>query len=559
MDTGASGSASLGRQLHARPPARLPLPTASPMLSQMPAQPWEVPGPLGFIYGRMPLCPLLRPLLVPALAEVPLRPFLPSAPGVVVHTCGSSDRPLKIRKLRPQVCGDVTRQRAIRGWLEFILDVYPDSVVGRQLSLAEDKMQSLGHTLQDKSVSTLNVRLSSWRKLQAWCGMLQRTWPPDEDCVYAYVSIRHKYPTTPTSLVAAINFVFGTFGVASLQPLVESRRLAGAASSNLARLPDRKQALAMQPEDIAKLEDVVCSDVAPMQTKNIAFGCLVLAGFRGRFADLSAILEWLHGEQIVDIRMSTVKSARRDKSRLPFYMSGPRFLFTGQDWLAAHFKDREEAGISLTSFPPVPAFDGTSWSTQPAALADFNSALQALCSEIGISRPLERRSHSFKPCLLTLASQFGFNHTDRLRLGYHAIPGEPSTIRSYDRSMLREPLGKFIDAMDDFRRGEGCVFLATPIVVAQAPASDSEDSESSGSDTQPKQNKVADSRRFLNSLSHVLHAGRYGVSRKTACGKVIQAYYSKVMSAGQEYKYPYCKICFGARTPELPTSEGSDN
>jgi len=302
------------------------------------------------------------------------------------------------------------------------------------------------------------------------------------------------------------------------------------------------------------LENIVMDTGRPRQNRNTAFSLLVLAALRGRFSDGQNAVDWSVEDETIVARVSQTKTSRLDHSRLPLYLVGPRLLFTQQDWFMLHSSQREIHGIQLGTYPLVPAFDGTCWSDQPACVADFNEAVRSLCRAEGIEQAELRSSHSSKPSLLTFAATMGIADVSRTKLGYHMGPGETRTSRAYDRSRLAEPVAELVHAIAQFSAGEGGR-LVVPTLLAE------ESSESEPDPVEPEDEslfmKRMDSRRLLNTFSNMVHGGRFGVRRKTACGKLIRPHYLDANPVARDAVL--CSNCFSKGLKEYATSSDSSD
>ena len=145
----------------------------------------------------------------------------------------------------------------------FIEKFLPDCGVAKQVKEARDPLDSLRHTLYERSAATLGTRLSGIQNIIKWqMAHLDLDHPEisfTENALYRFSVAWHKHPSTVASAISAAKFAGGVFEDKVLLTAASSSRVAGAAAENLERLPPRKQAEHLEPLEVATLEAFVCN------------------------------------------------------------------------------------------------------------------------------------------------------------------------------------------------------------------------------------------------------------------------------------------------------------
>ena len=221
--------------------------------------PWQRPGAVGFIYGRQPLFQVLAPSNFQPMRLPPNVVYRHSVGTSHVSTSAAAMPSAK--RLRTASDPDRKRMLALYEWMAVVMRLPHAAVYSQLEKLAPGaRLASLTHTLMEKSTSTLETRLVAVRLFERWCIAGRFAWPPEEETLYSYIlDCRFsKSATRASSLLSALNFVGGTFGLPSLLQTVASKRVHGAASEQLMAIPLRRQARMFSFAGFARFEDIVC-------------------------------------------------------------------------------------------------------------------------------------------------------------------------------------------------------------------------------------------------------------------------------------------------------------
>jgi hypothetical protein len=511
-------------------------------------------------------------LQVPYIAPVPLPiAAAANAPSDDQHSVSHEPRQKKLKAAKDK---SAARAKLVRNWMEFVLASPDCFAVAKQLLTASSAFESMHYTLREKADSTLAVRLCALQRLRRWVVASGHGWPPTENLVFEYLlAHRQSAKTSASSLVSALHFAGGTLSSKLFASIALSRRLQGVASEMLSEMPPRVQALEFSPDEVNRIQELACDETAPWVMRNMAAGSLLLVVWRGRHADLGNVRDIRAEGSILAAHLLEAKTSYLDKSRLAKEMIGPLFLFNWSDWWAKFAGDRYAANIAIGEFPVVPAWDGYAFSTSPACLADFNVMLKAMCVRLMFGQVQRRSSHSCKATLMKVVSEGGCPQTYKALLAYHRAPNETAATRSYDRSRLVKPVawlerqlskyrgpkpecvgsdGSSAAHEDEDENGASDGHLAEEDEVAES----TDDGDSSSDDRIWVATKSADSRRFVNQITSIAHCGRFGVTRKSACGKLLRAHYLPILDFGEAHR---CKNCFREHQHENPTSSESSD
>ena len=260
--------------------------SAPPML----AQPWES----GLLSGGFPA-------EFPPAIPVAVMPPRPPELGV---TRPESD-PTRARRVEPRKRPrprawredmDHRRQVAIHAWMALFQGFEDHSEVGRQLAQAPDEDARYGiltDVFADKATSTLKARAGALNGFWMWTrsrGVAPS--PLVEQVVYEYCKYCQSNGASPTraqSLKVAIAFASQVLGWVVQKSLLDSRRIAGVAFTELQRLPPVHRKEPLPPAFVRYLAKLVGGDDASSEAKVIAGFFLFLALTRARFSDGMAV------------------------------------------------------------------------------------------------------------------------------------------------------------------------------------------------------------------------------------------------------------------------------
>jgi len=451
---------------------------------------------------------------------------------------------------------DVRKAKYIRSWKVFIETYIPTCKAAEQMEHAIDPMASLRHTLYERSANTLSTRLSGIQNVIKW--QLEHFDQDNtqvsfsEPSLYRFAGAWHKHPSTVASAIGAVKFAGGVFEDKCLLDAALSGRVAGAAAEELERLPPRKQAEHLEPEEISAFETFVCNVDEDKADRILAWSHLVLTCLRARYSDLRKIANWEVADGLLTIEPVVTKTSGRDKSRLPLVMLGPVMLFSKLPWFSVGLELRRQSGIELGAWPFYPAYDGINYSAANGRVGDYNLHLKDLARRLGVKAWAKLSSHTAKASLLTFASREQMTVHARSLLGYHAVPGESRAVRSYDRNRLLGPVEILSGLIDGFSERKGLSLKQADEDVDVSEQEDVELSSESGSSSEAESEfiltaKSADSRRFINTWKSRVHCGRFGCPNKTSCGKTIRSHYKVVNSTEISPEAEYCHNCFYKR------------
>ena len=157
-------------------------------------------------------------------------------------------------------------------------------------------------------------------------------------------------------------------------------------------------------------------------------------------------------------------------------------------------KLREGWGFPWPQYPAFLSYD-RGFKGECGAASSFNQVLKVLVARSGIPVTGRVTSQGLKASSLWWAAKYGLDPSDCTRLGYHKIPGETSSTRTYAREPLAAPVAKLTEVFRAIRQGrfdplDDSVATA-PLQKSQAADEDfeqisdelcgaSEDSESDG-------------------------------------------------------------------------------
>ena len=301
---------------------------------------------------------------LPVAAVVPM----PREVGVVSSTTTRRPLPLLEPRKRPRPKSwreniEDARQVALHAWKALIAGFEAHSEVGRQMALAPDEevsMTILSDALADKSTSTLKSRASALNGYWAWCqGKQIEPSPLVEASVYEYCKYCQAIGSAPTkvnSLRSAILFASHVLGWVVQRTLLDSRRIAGVAFSELQRLPPVKHREALEPSFILFLAKLTCSDEEGLEQRNLTGFYLFLVLTRARFSDGMSVAAEPAITQKGKWVEATVKEYKTSKARdrrgrdLPLVAPAMvRTLPWAQEWLAC----RSELGCRAGDGEPM--------------------------------------------------------------------------------------------------------------------------------------------------------------------------------------------------------------
>ena len=345
------------------------------------------------------------------------------------------------------------------------------SEVGRQLSRAPDqevKMTILSDALADKATSTLRSRATALNGFWSWC----RTRGTDpspmvEATVYEYCKYCQATGSAPTkvnSLRSAILFASHVLGWIVQKTLLDSRRIAGVAYSELQRLPPVKRREALEPGFVLHLAKITCSDVEEQQNRLIASFFLFLILTRARFSDGMSVKEepvitqkgrWVEAT-VQEYKTSKAKGRRgRDLPLVAPARLGK--LPWAEEWLAC----RESLGCKVGNGEPLlPLFVNGVKTTAGWTNAEANEALRHLLAKAKEDQVIklttiiaDHGTHSCKRTTLHWVSVAGLPLDERRLLGHHVIRADGSWM-AYARDALSALMDKYEEVVKRVFRAE---------------------------------------------------------------------------------------------------------
>ena len=345
------------------------------------------------------------------------------------------------------------------------------SEVGRQLSRAPDqeiKMTILSDALADKAMSTFRSRATALNGFWSWCKTRgTEPSPMVEATVYEYCKycqVTGSAPTKVNSLRSAILFSSHVLGWIVQRSLLDSRRIAGVAYSELQRLPPVKLREALEPGFVLHLAKITCSDVEGQQNRLVAGFFLFLILTRARFSDGMSVKaepvitqkgRWV--EATVQEYKTSKAKGRRGRG-LPL-VAPARLgkLPWAEDWLTC----RESLGCKVGNGEPLlPLFVNDVKTTAGWTNAEANEALRHLLSQakedqvINLNTTIgDHGTHSCKRTTLHWVSVAGLPLDERRLLGHHVIRADGSWM-AYARDALSALMEKYEEVVKKVFKAE---------------------------------------------------------------------------------------------------------
>ena len=363
------------------------------------------------------------------------------------------NRPRPSRKLKPSESDSIRRSRMLGAFVTIVLLAGGSgaSLFADQICSADgaERLELMGLALEGKRTATLACRLTSITSyLSSSC---RSVWPPTADSTYSFFrscATAHHAASRAARFLEALRFL-KVLGF-NLDSITESPILTGYSLRQSRRLGLRKQATALEPAMVAKLEEVVAIGALDPTCLIVAGGFLLALLLRARFSDLGS---WTGGVSrnrcSVSVEVVTTKTSGSITDRLGLYLVGPTALLTKWDWIGSWLGAR--ASLGLTDHDPVfPAGDDDGhWTEEPARLQDVNRTLKQIFTLlnfdlIGVS------THAAKATLLHWAALYGLSLECRERLGYHASKSGGS-VRAYSRDHLAKPVEELTQMLEAMR------------------------------------------------------------------------------------------------------------
>eukprot|EP00971_Amphidinium_carterae_P265607 5269356-Amphidinium_carterae.1 len=179
------------------------------------------------------------------------------------------------------------RARALRMWRLVLLSSSEASVMGRITNEA-DFDTSLRDTVGGKATSTLLLRARPLLRFMQWSLENHLVFLPiTEGFVYRYlVELReHMAATFPATVIEALNFAGGVFGVEGALEATSSPRVKGLVAAERSKKRVLRQAKPLSVENVASLELAVQNDEGDMLDRLFAGHCLFVLYARARWSD----------------------------------------------------------------------------------------------------------------------------------------------------------------------------------------------------------------------------------------------------------------------------------
>ena len=357
-------------------------------------------------------------------------------------------------------CAEQTSS-AVEKWLS-ILRLHPTaSEVGRLL-LEDDPPGSaklgarrtieavLGVRSRATSISRANafLRFVNWRELEHGKQDFAEVLEDDVWHYFCWLQDTMSAPTRAQGLLSAMNYMRHVFGYEVLQPVCESRRLAGLADVLYAAKAPLRQAKVLTVDEVAWLH-LRLEDMATHKTDRAIVAYILTALYgRCRHSDLAHVTRVLQdfdnagGFMEIQTRThKTAKSAANKAVLLPIVV--PAIGITGQLWIQHAIDAFNEVGLQLIGELDGPLFrpplrDGSEGNCKRGITSAEITRFLRLCFEKdGDVGTLGRvSSHSLKATALSWTAKACLDAADQAILGRHSSAfTETSAVYSRDTSI----------------------------------------------------------------------------------------------------------------------------
>ena len=357
------------------------------------------------------------------------------------------------------------------------------------------------------------------------------------------------------SAISALNFVGGFTRLDELVRIAASKRIIGASSEKLERLPPRRQAKAMSPEQVCILEVFVADTGQSFLDRQILWIYLVMSALRARFADLRNLISHSVADRLLEVQPRKTKTSRLDKSRLPLAMVGPTELFSDADWFDVHLESRNFRGIPFGEWEFSPSNIGHEFLNTPCKTSDYSSALRQVLTRLNFVDPDSYSAHSAKATMLSFAAFSGMTPEDRGILGYHRPTGVSGSVRSYDRSKQIAQVLKLAGHLETYRG----IHMPLEEPLDSGEVSCSESSSSSSDEDETDKGPTICVGLILNEARGTLHRPRLGDQTRTTCGLLMRSHYREVSDEKESTGWLRCnRGCFKLEASDCaPASDSS--
>jgi len=434
---------------------------SAPFSVQGYVEPWKR-GVMNYIHGDGELFELFPPRKeFEKVKEIPLP--RPASKVKAAAKC----RPLstfpkttqKLLKVRKHMVKSGPKEAAVRSRA---LEKWRSTLEGIGLEHIEDLKdpatlpQMLSTVMSRKASHTIVKRGGDFARVVRHLLTHKSGWPPDIDDFLDFLEKRCKAATSARSTLEALRFAHHVVGVKGLAPLYTNRLANGIASRKLDQKAATRQARAFSPEEMRTIEQH-CLDASARsewsQGETMAvFGLQAQIVLRSRFADLGEVYALVEQGNILRAPTRKTKTAAETDRSSCLEMVGLTTMFARSrvKWFDAAGKWRrsqgmddlmrdsiEEAKAHPLKYPLYPARNSAGWLQESAAVGEVNDLLLLICQRMGIDGS-GVSTHSAKASLLTFASSL--SPKSCARLGYHCLPGESKSAKTYDRNALRVPL-----------------------------------------------------------------------------------------------------------------------
>ena len=263
-------------------------------------------------------------------------PFLPRK----MRIAGTRPAWMPVRAGRPRIAiamqaRDEELEGALGMWRDLVSDFGEDSQLYRQIAAAEspeEAASSFESAFFGKPASTLLKRACSLRQYTKWAKARGRApWPLTEAAGFAYADSLRTEGAAATRLQSwreALGFAKAYAGLRGLEPVLDSRRIAGSALRCFAtkRVQVKRQELSVKM--VTVLENVVCNAAEDRRDRIFAGFALFCVYGRLRAGDAAKIrggveLDLCGGKGFVEAKMLDHKRAAKVRRKVPLLVVAP--------------------------------------------------------------------------------------------------------------------------------------------------------------------------------------------------------------------------------------------
>ena len=313
-----------------------------------------------------------------------------------------------------------------------------------------------------KPGSTLMKRAVALRLYERWAATAGLDpWPLKEAQVFQYLRFlvsERAPPTRGQSFREALGFARGFVGLAGVEDVLGSRRVAGSVQEGLDRREIRRQRPPLTASMVMRLEAFMV-DASREQRVVAGFVLFCLHG-RARVgdalrADVEPKLDIPEASStfgFVEGGLLKHKTSFRNRSMLRLPVVADAFGVSQQPWAQLWLAARASLGLSATTdrflLPSVlGSMEAPSFGQGRATTDEVTVLIRDLLRLVDPTAVVDDYgSHSLKPTLLSWCAKFGVPLAARRRLGGHAKSREKAVV-AYSRDELSEPLRRLQEVL----------------------------------------------------------------------------------------------------------------